>query len=70
MLWHDKYIRYISNITVDINECESDPCENDGTCSDQLNGFTCSCVAGFTGTNCEISKSMYVYRNIINLQNI
>ena len=37
----------------DINECSSNPCLNGGTCVDQVNGFNCTCVAGYTGTRCE-----------------
>ena len=28
----------------DIDECTSNPCLNGGTCTDQVNGFTCSCL--------------------------
>lgn len=38
---------------VDINECAGDPCENDGTCNDIINGYYCTCVNGFTGLSCE-----------------
>lgn len=38
---------------VDINECAGDPCENDGTCNDIINGYYCTCVNGFTGLICE-----------------
>lgn len=38
---------------VDINECAGDPCENDGTCNDIINGYYCTCVKGFTGLSCE-----------------
>lgn len=37
----------------DINECASLPCQNDGTCSDLVNGYTCACAVGCTGINCE-----------------
>ena len=38
----------------DVNECESSPCENCGTCNDnKVNMFTCDCVGGYTGTTCE-----------------
>ena len=32
------------------------PCQYDATCTDQVNSYTCTCVAGFTGTNCEASR--------------
>ena len=48
--------QYIPYYQLDIDECASNPCENSGTCADAVNGYTCSCVAGFTGTNCETSK--------------
>lgn len=37
----------------DIDECESNPCLNNGTCTDEVNGFTCSCPPGFAGDQCE-----------------
>ena len=41
---------------LDIDECESRPCMNNGTCIDGLNNYTCECVAGYTGPNCETGK--------------
>ena len=43
----------------DINECFSvcDPCLESGTCVDEVNGYSCICIAGFTGSLCETSKS-------------
>ncbi len=40
----------------DIDECASTPCENDATCEDGVNSYTCKCKAGFTGKNCEESE--------------
>ena len=41
------------NACVAINECEGAPCQNGGTCTDLLNGFTCDCVPGYMGATCE-----------------
>ncbi|KAM9356680.1 coagulation factor IXa [Symphorus nematophorus] len=39
---------------VDGNQCKSSPCLNQGSCKDHLGYYTCSCLSGFTGRNCEI----------------
>ena len=39
----------------DIDECQSNPCQNGGTCKDQVNGYSCSCNAGYTGEKCQTS---------------
>ena len=36
-----------------VDECISNPCQNGGTCTDALNGYTCSCPLSFGGTHCE-----------------
>lgn len=38
----------------EIDECESDPCFNGGTCLDMLDGFHCECPPGFTASQCEV----------------
>ena len=37
----------------DIDECSSDPCAHGGTCRDGVNSFTCSCLEGYTGYDCD-----------------
>ena len=38
---------------IDIDDCLSNPCQNDGTCIDGIANYTCSCSDGFEGNNCE-----------------
>lgn len=44
----------VFKIFSDINECDSAPCKNGGTCADIINGFTCSWPDGYYGDICEI----------------
>jgi collagen type VI alpha len=37
----------------DANECDSNPCRNEATCVNGINGYTCKCKPGYTGINCE-----------------
>ncbi|XP_035685536.1 cartilage intermediate layer protein 2-like [Branchiostoma floridae] len=41
------------SLEYDIDECASDPCNNGGTCTDRVNGYTCDCAEGYEGDNCE-----------------
>ena len=40
----------------EIDECASDPCQNNGTCEDNIGMFNCSCEPGYQGMVCEIGK--------------
>ena len=43
-------------LILDIDECASNPCGANGQCVDGINQYTCRCNAGWSGTNCQISK--------------
>ena len=34
---------------INVDECVSNPCQNDGTCIDDVNGYYCECITGFSG---------------------
>ena len=36
----------------DINECVSSPCQNGGTCTEQVDGYSCACSTGWEGPTC------------------
>ena len=43
----------ILSFKTDIDDCASHLCKNNGSCTDRVNGFNCSCAPGFNGTQCE-----------------
>ncbi|XP_035689594.1 von Willebrand factor D and EGF domain-containing protein-like [Branchiostoma floridae] len=38
----------------ELDECQSSPCAN-GTCTDLVNGYNCTCAEGYIGTRCDVS---------------
>uniref|UniRef100_A0A803W054 Crumbs cell polarity complex component 2 n=1 Tax=Ficedula albicollis TaxID=59894 RepID=A0A803W054_FICAL len=38
-----------------IDECESQPCQNGGLCQDLVNGFLCLCLPGYSGVECAVN---------------
>ncbi|XP_039586501.1 protein crumbs homolog 2 isoform X1 [Passer montanus] len=38
-----------------IDECESQPCQNGGLCHDLVNGFLCQCPPGYSGVECAVN---------------
>ena len=50
----------------DIDEClaVTNPCENGATCVDNDGSYTCTCLAGYEGPNCQDSKIFIVSASI------
>ena len=44
----------------DIDECQSSPCYNNGTCVDGTAGWVCVCLSGYTGNQCQIGTYLPV----------
>ena len=44
----------------DINDCDPNPCENNATCSDEVNDYNCTCMAGYFGKNCSQGKILHI----------
>ncbi|XP_035248528.1 coagulation factor X [Anguilla anguilla] len=51
----DKKTDEFWNKYFDGDSCESLPCINNGVCKDGIGKYTCYCMAGFQGVNCEIA---------------
>ena len=49
----------------DTDDCSPNPCLNEGVCTDQLNAFSCACVAGWEGSTCETGKLIYLLSNML-----
>ena len=49
----------------------ANPCQNGGACVDGVNSFTCICVPGFEGNQCQISKysclRIYVHLSLVSV---
>ncbi|KAK2535280.1 Crb2 [Columba livia] len=40
---------------MNIDECESQPCQNGGLCVDRVDGFLCHCLPGYSGVECAVN---------------
>ncbi|XP_075467242.1 neurocan core protein [Ascaphus truei] len=41
------------NCEIDIDDCLSNPCQNGGTCIDEINSFLCLCLPSYGGNMCD-----------------
>uniref|UniRef100_A0A8C6T549 Neurocan core protein n=1 Tax=Neogobius melanostomus TaxID=47308 RepID=A0A8C6T549_9GOBI len=44
---------FFSFLSPDIDDCQSNPCQNGGTCIDEINSFVCLCLPSYSGATCE-----------------
>lgn len=63
-----RYVRFFSHVycpflIADIlNECNSGPCHNGGTCIDHLGKFECECTNDYSGQRCELGNNIRIIR--------
>ena len=46
---------------LDVDDCANNPCNNSATCTDGINSYSCTCLAGYTGTDCQTGMKNYLY---------
>ena len=46
-------LSFLTYLLLELDECSSSPCENNGTCFSELDNYRCQCPERFTGQNCE-----------------
>lgn len=50
-----------NNCEINIDDCNSNPCVNNGTCQDLIKDYQCLCYSGYTGTYFYVRKLMDMY---------
>jgi len=46
----------LANPFTDIDDCVNHTCGNGGSCEDGVNSYSCNCLVGFTGDQCETGR--------------
>ena len=49
-------VNFDFNLKLDRDECNPNPCRNNGTCHDLISSFSCECPVGYTGSQCQFAK--------------
>ena len=65
----DKFLYFDYNLKLDRDECNPNPCKNNGICHDLISSFLCDCPAEYSGPQCQYAKGrLRVFiRNATNL---
>lgn len=63
-------LHHAVSIIISFQVCNASYCQNGGRCNEGVSNISCSCLQGFEGNQCEISKSNYRYfdRNLLESQ--
>ena len=65
----DTFLYFDYNLKLDRDECNPNPCKNNGTCHDLISSFLCDCPAEYSGLQCQYAKGRLriFIRNATNL---
>ena len=50
-------------LSIDTDECASSPCQNGGTCTDGVDAYTCACVSGWEGEECQTGELLFIFHD-------
>lgn len=57
MCFYAQFCDLVLILFTDVNECVMfNPCKNGAACMNTLGSYMCTCLPGWTGTNCDIGK--------------
>ena len=54
------YYYYYYYYFIDTDDCNPNPCQNGGSCTDRVNGYRCACEAGYEGATCATSELYFL----------
>ena len=60
--WCAQHVLFTPTVVdVDVDDCDPNPCQNGGTCTDRVFFFMCECLDGFTGNTCQTGEKLSTY---------
>lgn len=48
-----------------IDNCLSSPCQNGATCTNGVNSYSCDCLTGYTGHQCDSSRACVAVYSLV-----
>ncbi|XP_066279041.1 uncharacterized protein [Branchiostoma lanceolatum] len=57
--WNEQTPGADTLVCIDVDECQSNPCQNGGTCFNLENAYRCQCPPQYKGVNCDTERNCY-----------
>ena len=61
------FVKYLTFVK-DVDECDSNPCDNNAACTDTEGSFTCTCNVGFSGDGLSCSSKYHQGDELIDIK--